>query len=127
MAAAAEVPVEGGLNLTTAHGLRFPCPKPFSGKDEEWDVFQYKFRAYLSLANPAFKVLFAQASQASTPIDLDLELMEGIETLASQMQNALIALCEGPAAKIVQRQENFENGLESWRLLCARYAPSQRL
>ena len=42
------------------------------------------------------------------------------------MQNALIALCDGPAAKIVQRQENSDNGLESWRLLCARYAPSKR-
>ena len=88
------------LNLTTSHGLKFPCPKAFSGKDEDWDVFQYKFRSYLSLANPQFKVLFSTASQQTSTIDLDLE-GEGVELLAAQMQNALIALCEGPAAKIV--------------------------
>ena len=123
---AEETPVEQGLNLTTSHGLRFPCPKAFSGKDEDWDLFQYKFRAYLSLANPVFKTIFTQASQSTSAIDLELELMEGIEVYAAQLQNALIALCEGPAAKIVQRQEHSENGLESWRLLCVRYAPSKR-
>ena len=96
---------QNGLNLTTSAGLKFPCPKPFSGKDEDWDVFQYKFRSYLSLANPKFKQLFVTASQQTSAIELDLELDE-IEILAAQVQNALIALCDGPAAKIVQRQEN---------------------
>ena len=93
-------PVDGlnAVELSTSHGLKFPCPKSFSGKDEDWDVFQYKFRSYLSLANPQFKLLFQQASQATSAIDLDLE-PDGIELLAAQMQNALIALCDGPAAK----------------------------
>ena len=74
-----------GRVLTTAAGLRFPCPKNFSGKDEDWDLFQYKFRAYMCLSNPKFKALF-ELSQASgsSPVDLDLEGDE-IEQLVKTM------------------------------------------
>ena len=115
-----------GVSLTTSQGLRFPCPKNFSGKDEDWVLFQYKFRAYMNLANAKFKALFemAQAS-GSMPVDMDLET-EDVESLAVQLQNALIALCDGPASKIVQRQEHSENGIESWRQLYNRYSPSKR-
>ena len=102
-----------GPVLTTPAGLRFPCPKNFSGKDEDWDLFQYKFRAYMCLSNPKFKALFEVAqSSGSTPVDLDLELPE-VEQLSYQLQNALIALCDGPSSKIVQCQEKSENGAES--------------
>ena len=111
---------------TTSGNLKFPCPKNFDGKDESWDLFQYKFRAYMNLANPKFKTLFEMAQSAgSTPVDLELELPE-VEQLSTMLQNALIALCDGPAAKIVQRQDLSENGLESWRQLYNRYSPSKR-
>ena len=97
------------VTLTTSAGLRFPCPKNFSGNDQDWDLFQYKFRAYMCLANVKFKEIFEIAQGAgSTPVDLDLEDDE-FEPLAHQLQNALIALCDGPAAKVVQRQEKSEN------------------
>ena len=91
-----------GIHVTTLQGLRFPAPKPFLGKEEEWDTFQYKFRAYLTLADVRFKVCLANAEAQDSEIDLDLEEQHVVE-LAAQLQNALIALTEGPAAKIVQR------------------------
>ena len=118
-------PQAAGLTVTTLQGLRFPAPKAFLGKEEEWDTFQYKFRAYLTLADVRYKALLVTAEAADSEIDIDLEEQHVIE-LAAQLQNALIALTEGPAAKIVQRQERTENGLESWRLLHQRYAPSKR-
>ena len=101
-------PQQAGLTVTTQRGLRFPAPKAFLGKEEDWDTFQYKFRAYLTLADVRFKAILATAEAADSEIDIDLEEQHIIE-LAAQLQNALIALTEGPAAKIVQRQEKTEN------------------
>ena len=80
----------------------------------------------MCLSNPKFKALFELAQNSgSSPVDLDLEEDEA-EVLSFQLQNALIALCDGPSSKIVQRQEKSENGAESWRLLFNRYSPSTR-
>ena len=74
------------VTMTTAAGLRFPCPKNFSGKDEDWDLFQYKFRAYMCLANVKFKEIFELAQSAGiNAVDLDLEADE-YELLAHQLQ-----------------------------------------
>ena len=52
----------------------------------------------------------------------------GVEArrMASQLQNALIAQCESPAAQIVQRDEDSDNGFETWRQLWLRYKPLKR-
>ena len=57
-------PQAAGLTVTTLQGLRFPAPKAFLGKEEEWDTFQYKFRAYLTLADVRFKVILQQAESS---------------------------------------------------------------
>ena len=44
----------------------------------------------------------------------------------AQLQNALQALCRGPAAKIIRRDPLGLNGFESWRLLWERYRPATR-
>ena len=46
--------------------------------------------------------------------------------MSIQLQNILIALCEGAAMKIVQRQEESENGFEAWRQLTLRFDGSRR-
>ena len=115
-----------GISMSSNTGLKFPSPKVFDGKEEHWDQFQYKFRAYMCLADSRFRRQFNLIeNNPNDTIDLDLE-HEGVDVLAAQLQNALIALTDGPAAKLVQRQEKSENGLESWRILYQRYAPSKR-
>ena len=81
----------------------------------------------MCLDNPKFKALFELAQNSGpTPIVIDFESDDGLEELSYQLQNALIALCEGPSAKLVQRQDRSENGAESRRLLRNRYSPSTR-
>ena len=88
--------------------LRFPAPTTFDGKVEHWDLFQYKFRAYLCLSDTRFKDLFKVVEASADEIDLDLQTDQTVIALATQLQNALIALTEGPAANIVQRQSKSE-------------------
>ena len=59
---------------------------------------------------------------------VDFDLLDPPEKIMSaQLQNILIQLCDGPAARIVHRAEDdFDNGFESWRLLYKRYAPLKR-
>ena len=42
-------------------GLRFPCPKNFTGRDVDFEDFAYKFKAYLALSNPSFRDMMRQA------------------------------------------------------------------
>ena len=115
-----------GVSMGTSAGLKFPSPKVFDGKEENWDSFQYKFRAYLCLADPRFRGLFNTIEEnPNDPVDLELEA-DGVDILAAQLPNALMPLTDGPAAKLVQRQEKTENGLESWRIPYQAYAPSKR-
>ena len=108
-----------------SQGLRFPCPRSFDGSEKGFDDFAYRLRAYLSLSNSAFRALMKHAQEQPDPLDFET-FEEPAKKLAAQLQNALIALCEGPAAKIVQRDEESENGFETWRLLWLRYRPLQR-
>jgi hypothetical protein len=48
------------------------------------------------------------------------------QMMSIHLQNVLISLTEGPALRIVKRQEQSENGFEAWRQLCLRYDPSTR-
>ena len=110
----------------TMGSMRFNPPRNFPGKEEEFENFGYKLRAYLALSNPKFKKLMNEAQESETPIDFDL--LEADEQLMSaQLHNMLITLCDGPAARIVQRNDNeFDNGFETWRLLHRRFAPLKR-
>ena len=60
----------GSLSM---QGLRFPAPKTFDGKDEHWDLFQYRFRAYLCISDTRFKDLFKVAEASAEEIDPVLE------------------------------------------------------
>ena len=68
----------GSLSM---QGLRFPAPKTFDGKDEHWDLFQYKFRAYLCLPDTRFKGLFKVVEASTDEIDLDFETDQAVIAL----------------------------------------------
>ena len=40
---------------------RLPCPKSFPGRDDDWDICQYKLKAYMCLSHPKFEELFERA------------------------------------------------------------------
>ena len=126
--AAPAAPATTSSTLGISQGsLRFNPPKNFNGKEEaEFEPFAYKLRSYLALSNPKFKKAMIHAQEQEDPIDFDL-LHEDEQIMAAQLHNMLITLCDGPAARIVQRNDNeFDNGFETWRLLWRRYAPLKR-
>ena len=114
----------GAINFGPA-GLRFPCPKSFDGDQKNFDQFNTKLKSYLNMANPEFKTRMLQAQESVEAIDYD-QLPPLMQVLASQLQNVLVSLCEGPAYRIVTRDEESSNGLESWRRLWLRYRPIRR-
>ena len=109
----------------TLGGLRFPPPKPFTGKEDEFETFAHKLRAFLSLQNPRFRQALKNAQESTEPIDYDL-LDEPEQIMAVQLQHVLTSLTEGPAHKVVMKDDYYDNGLESWRQLWLRYGPTKR-
>ena len=115
----------GGAPLELSQGLRFPCPKSFDGSQAKFDDFAYKLRAYLAMSNPRFKEMMTHVQDLEIEPNWAALTIEDLR-LGAQLQNALNALCEGPAARIVQRDERSDNGFETWRLLWRRYKPLKR-
>ena len=115
----------GGPSIEPTQILRFPAPKPFGGKDDDFEQFSNKLKSYLALSNPAFRKLMNDARDADDQIDFE-SLADDHKQMAVQLQNALISLTEGPAAKLVQTDEDTENGFETWRRLNVRYTMSKR-
>jgi len=120
-AAAAPNGGDGGLASglgaqTTVGGLRFLPPKVFDGtKDSDFENFAFKLRSFLCLANPKFRKLMKDAQESSEKIDFDLYDSDE-QRLAVQMQHALTSLTDGSAAKIAMKDDEYDNGFESWTL-----------
>ena len=111
----------GPINFEATTALRFPPPKAFEGEEIKFDSFQNKLKNYLGLSNPNFKRLMNAARDSETPIDWD-SMGPDSKAMAVQLQNALVALTEGPPARIVQKYPDTENGFETWRRLTYRYS-----
>ena len=114
-----------GINFDAVSALKFPAPQSFSGDEQKFELFQNKLKSYLGLSNPNFKSLMNQARDSDDAIDWDV-LGPDSKAMAVQLQNALIALTDGPPAKIVQKYPDTENGFETWRRLCQRYSGPNR-
>ena len=106
-------------------GLRFPPPKSFDGKYSKFEIFAFKLKAYLCLNNSRFRDLMRASEEATDSAKFDL-LDADEQLLAILLQSALITLCEGVASRIAQRNQEGQNGFESWRPLSQRYGPTQR-
>ena len=99
--------------------LNFSPPKAFKGKEEDFELFSYKLKAFLNLAHAGFRIAMSAATQEDAEIDFNTLNAER-QAMAIQLQNALITLTDGLALRIVKRQEQSENGFEAWRQLCLR-------
>jgi hypothetical protein len=110
----------------TVGGLRFPLPKVFdASKEADFENFAYKLRSFLSLANPTFRKLMKESQEATENIDFDL-FDDKEQRLSVQMQHALTSLTDGSAAKIVMKDDECDNGFESWRQLYLRYGQTPK-
>ena len=56
----------------------------------------------------------------------ELQLTKDQVVLSKILHNALIQTCEGPAGRMVRRQEENTNGVETWRRLYNRFNASTR-
>jgi hypothetical protein len=112
----ANQPVALGLNTP----FRFAPPKTFKGKEDEFELFSYKLKAFLNMADPGYRASMNLAAQETDEINFET-LARDRQRMSIHLQNVLISLTEGPALRIVKRQEQSENGFEAWRQLCLRY------
>ena len=82
-----------------AGALKFQQPKNFDGKEQHFEEWAYKLRAYLSLSNPKFKSMMMIVEKESEAVDFN-RMREHEKIMGAQLQNVLISLCEGPASKL---------------------------
>jgi hypothetical protein len=109
-----------------ARQLSFKAPRGFSGYDDDWDRFQVRFKSFVMSSHWMYDGLFKMAEAAGeTTIDDELQVSKDQLALSKMLYNALVQLCEGPAIRLVQRQDN-SNGIETWRKLYNRYNASTR-
>ena len=86
--AAAQTAASSTPSMTSSFqgSLRFNPPKNFNGKEDEFEQFAYKLRAYMALSNPKFRKILVAAQESEDPVDFDI--LEGDEQIMSaQLQN----------------------------------------
>ena len=114
------------LDTGTTGPLRFKAPESYSGKQEDFLEFSFKFKAYLNLSDKDFGNYMAQAEHATTTIrDHDYVLADGTPDqnalkLSRELFNALVCSTSGQAATMLRQLSETEengNGFEAWRRL----------
>ena len=109
-------------------GSKLVPPKPFNGNVELWEDWSWTFRMYVAAMNNTAVTLLDDAERHTTQI-LDATFnsitddAQRARTLAlsRQLHYLLANLTEGPAKTIV-RNNTLNNGLETWRRLCNKFA-----
>ncbi|MCP4191059.1 MAG: hypothetical protein GY768_10580, partial [Planctomycetaceae bacterium] len=115
--------------------FKFPPPKPFDGKEEEFETFATKFKSFMGSYNPKFYTYMNYIQEHhDDPIDLNNWMQSDAEcrTLAGQLQYALINVLSGVPFRMVMHYSEGNihtsgNGLESWRQLVIRYDKLKRV
>ena len=110
-----------------ASEFKLPPPKNFSGKQEDWDDFSYRFKAYMVMRNHKFERFFNVAETATAELTSEnfrgeggVVDEEGIK-LSHELHYMLIHVCEGSAASLI-RQSDSRHGVETWRKLHAHFS-----
>ena len=101
--------------------LRLPALETFSGKQEDYESFSRRLKAYFISQNEVFKKLFSHAEKTDEPItdELFTEHQEELK-LSRDLHYVLVQLRRG-TSETVLLQADSENGLEEWRRLYAYY------
>ncbi len=115
--------------------FKFPPPKPFSGKEEEFETFSTKLKSFVGSYNPKFYALmnYVQEQHAQV-VDLAQWDRQDKESsiLAGQLQNALLNVLDGQPFRMVLHYSagtvhSNGNGFEAWRQLVIRYDKFKRV
>ena len=101
----------------------------FTGEYNTFEEWKYKMTAYLGLQDPAYNRLLTQSEQSTGQVTNDqLEnaapsqgVAEQWVQLSNNLHYLLVSTCDGPASTIC-RQNMQGNGIETWRLIHARYS-----
>ena len=101
--------------------LRLPALDIFSGKQEDYDSFSRRLKAYFISQNEVFKKLFKHAENTDEPItdELFTDHQEELK-MSRDLHYVLVQLCRG-TSETVLLQSDDENGLEDWRRLHSYY------
>ena len=118
--AAAAVP-----SMDSVQTLKFPPPSVFDGSEDKFEDVGFKLKGYMSLSNMKFRRAMNEAKDSEEPIDYNL-LDSEWQAMAVQLQNALVAFCSGSALQVVRKEGDSDDGFETCRKLCSRFAPSKR-
>ena len=119
--------------------FQFQLPEKFKGTKENWEEFNFQFKAYLSLIDPAYEHDLQDVEiQSDQPVSEDFFMLDITDEQngpivnedkvkrSKELQYLLIMLCTGPATHVLHRESNL-NGFESWRLLFKRFrAPKKQ-
>ena len=84
--AASTMPAAMSSTSLPQGNMRFNPPRNFNGKEEDFENFAYKLRAYLALSNPKFKKAMTSAQESEDAIDFDI-LDADEQIMAAQLHN----------------------------------------
>ena len=94
-------------------------PSQFSGGEEAWSDWSFQTRAYFSTLDATLDELMEASEGRVQPLLLTALTAEQ-KSVSRKTYFVLAMLLKGPALLILKRCER-SNGLECWRMLCARY------
>ena len=104
-------------------GIKVRGPPVFTGRQEDWIDWSFRFKAYASSVNPRL----AEALRAMTPgmTEDQVYSLPNVRALLEERQDgqiyyALLSFVEGEARTLVMRQTN-QSGMLAWKLLVDRY------
>jgi hypothetical protein len=124
MAAEIENLVRAIMNATLQQGndqrvIRHPGD--FSGKNEDWPGFSFKWESFCSLQGMEDELTHAGRTPSNA---LQIADMAGeTQSRARKLYNMLVGTVKGKALRIVRTAER-NNGYQAWRLLKEEYEPS---
>ena len=104
-------------------------PPRFNGEYNTFEEWKYKMTAYLGLQDPDYNRLLRQSEQSTGSATNDQlekaahsqQVAEQWIQLSNNLHYILVSTCDGPASTIC-RQNMQGNGVETWRLIHARYS-----
>ena len=128
LAATAAAATSGGIAkpLVSLPDLKDYKPDKFSGKrDQDYKPWRKRFVTYCKLQCPGFRAALQWVEKRTEPIDSNALAAMAWEKSAEanpKLWDFLSLVCTDDALELVETAK--EQGLEAWRLLHKRYAPS---
>ena len=99
-------------------------PRSYSGKSQEWNAFQFVFKAFVGVVAPAVLTAMDRAEPLTEPVTLSGN-SEVDRNLSRNLMFLLAQVLTGPPSQLMMNVGE-QNGLEAWRLLVRSEQPVTR-